>query len=506
MRRESRKAISRRSGPSALAWLPLLLAACATAPTVRPGPVVAAPAAPARAPAAPAEEVAESDETPSLEELSRLSREDREKEEKRLAAEKAVREADELRLKALEAKIGPFFDEAFAALKEGDETRAEAAYRRAIADAPEAFAAHLNLGVLLERRGRPDEAKAAYEKALTLRPEYAEASENLVRLLLRVGRADEAEAGLKLRIRHAPRSIPLRNQYVRVLLARGRDDEAETEAKRILKVEERNIDAMLHLATLWYGQKKYELARTVLDNARQIDPNEPAVWNLLAFCQLALEQRPLALESLRKASELREDFPEAHNNYGALLAETNDCDGAIRELELAARYAPEAADVRVNLGNAYRCARRFTDARTQYERALALDAKLSDPWFDLAILQLDGEVPGTDGKVPEKLDRLKASLAAFERYRQAGGDDPRLGRYADEAKKGVEREEARLTRVAESKRRSDEKAKKEAEKQRLADEKAKAEAAKRRAAFEAKKVAHRGEIEDDGFFAPARKE
>jgi Tfp pilus assembly protein PilF len=456
--------------------------------------------------AAPASELGESDETPSLEELARLSREDREREEKRLAAEKAAREADELRLKALEAKVGPFFDEAYAALRDGDENAAEAAYRKATAAAPEAFAAHLNLGVLAERRGRTDEARAAYEKALSIRPDYAEASENLVRLLVRQGRGDEAESGLRQRIRRFPRSIALRNQYVRVLLALGRAAEAETEAKRVLKVDERNTDAMLHLASLWYGQKKYELARTVLDNARQVDPNDPAVWNLLAFCQLALEQRPLALESLRKASALREDFPEAHNNHGALLAEMNDCDGAIRELELAARHAPDSADVRVNLGNAYRCARRFGDARTQYERALALDPKLADPWFDLAILQLDGEVPSADGKVPEKLERLKASLAAFDRYRQAGGDDARLSRYADEAKKGVEREEARLVRVAESKRRSDEKAKKEAERLRLAEERAKEEAAKRRAAFEAKKVAHRGEIEDDGFFAPARKE
>jgi len=499
-RRDLRSTFPGWGGPIAAA----LVAACATAPRpVVEAPVVVAPAAPVVA-APVVEEPAETDETPSLEELARLSREDKVREEQRLAAEKALREADELRLKALEAKVGPFFDQAFEALSEGRDADAEAAYARAVAAAPEAFAAHANLGVLLERRGETERALASYARALELRPDYAEASENLVRLLLRLGRTDEADRGLRQRIRRFPRAVSLRNQLVRVLLAAGRADEAETEAKRILKVDERNTDAMLHLATLWYGQRKYELARTVLDNARQVDPNDPAVWNLLAFCQLALEQRPLALESLRKAAELREDFPEAHNNLGALLAGTNDCDGAIRELELALRHAPASAEVRLNLGNAYRCARRFADARTQYEKALALDAGLSDAWFNLAILHLDSDLPGPEGKPLEKVARLKRSLDALERYRRAGGDDPRLGRYGDEAKKAVEREQSRLTRLADAQRRSDEKAKKEADRQRLADEKAKAEAAKRRAAFEARKVAHRGEVEDDGFFAAGR--
>src|SRR6185312_8521953 len=109
-------------------------------------------------------------------------------------------------------------------------------------------------------------------------------------------------------------------------------------AKKVLKKDERNIDAMLSLGEIWYEQKKFELAKKVLGNAKEIDATVPEVWNLLAFVYLALDLRPSALDAFRKASALREDFPEAHNNLGAMLNEANDCDGATRELETAVKF------------------------------------------------------------------------------------------------------------------------------------------------------------------------
>ena len=62
-------------------------------------------------------------------------------------------------------------------------------------------------------------------------------------------------------------------------------------------------------------------------------------WGPLLMVENSQMQRQTgaALESFRKAAELREDFPEAHNNYGAMLNEVNDCEGATRELELAVK-------------------------------------------------------------------------------------------------------------------------------------------------------------------------
>jgi Flp pilus assembly protein TadD len=479
------------------------LVSCATAPASKPDDLAATTNAPAgdvaaTGDAAAAPKEGDGDLTPTKDDQEKAAAELRAQEERELAAKEAERKAAEERRKANEAKLNAAFESAFDLIKGGKEDEAFAAYQKAAEEVPDGHAAQYNLAVMLERRGDREGAVKAYEKALSLKPDYVEASENLTRLLLRSKMEQKAESDLRKRILANPRSVALRNQLVRVMVSAGREQQAENESKKVLKVDERNTDAMLNLASIWYGQKKFELAKQVLDNAKEIDPNDPAIWNMLAFCQLALEQKPLALESFRKAAALREDFPEAHNNYGAMLNEVNDCDSAIRELELAVRYSPESASTHLNLGNAYRCARRYPEAQKLYEKALTLDPSGADPYFNLAILYLDSEVAGDDAKPMEKLPRLQAALAYFEKYKAGNGDDPRLDRYFDENRKAIDKEQARLTRVAEQKRKSEEKAAREAEKKRLAEEKAKAENEKKLAAAEAGKVQGKSDLEEDG--------
>lgn len=423
-----------------------------------------------------------------------------------VAVEESITDADApseeerkaARLRELEEQIQPGMDLALAMLRAGDEQGALKQYESLAQEAPDAFVVHYNVGLLRERAGDVDAARTAYRRALELEPGYAPASENLVRSYLRGEDFGTAESELRRRLSSRKDDLALRNQLVRVLLARGRNDEAEKEAKRILARDERNVTAMLHLASLWHGQGKYELVRQVLENAKEIEPSNAAVWNGLAFAQLELDMRPQALESFRKAAELSEEYAEAHNNLGALLNEANDCDGAITALENAARWAPQHPHVRLNLGNAYRCARRFADAEAQYRRALELDEALKDAWFNLAILHLDGDFEGVD-----TADRLRTSLAHFERYASAGGGDERLSRYQEEATKALTRETDRLARVAERERQARERAEREAEKRRVEEEKARLAAEERRQAIESRKVAVKSSLEDDPVIAEA---
>jgi Tfp pilus assembly protein PilF len=68
------------------------------------------------------------------------------------------------------------------ALRLHREGRLEAAadiYRRVLAESPDSFQAHFNLGALLHVQGRVDEAERYYAKAIELRPDYAVAHDNL---------------------------------------------------------------------------------------------------------------------------------------------------------------------------------------------------------------------------------------------------------------------------------------------------------------------------------------
>jgi len=200
----------------------------------------------------------------------------------------------------------------------------------------------------------------------------------------------------------------------------------------------------------------------VLENARQVDGADPAVWNRLGFVEMALGNRVQAIEHFRTAAALRPDYPEAHANYGAMLADADDFAGAVQELELAVKYGPRSAGAWLNLGNAYRGLQQFEKAEQAYQKAQALDPALHDVSFNLGVLYLDVEKPGQP-----TLQRLEQGVQHFDAYERKGGAETRVAAYRKDAAREIDREKKRLAREEKDR------ARKEAEARRKADEDAK---------------------------------
>lgn len=79
-----------------------------------------------------------------------------------------------------------------------------------------------------------------------------------------------------------------------------------------------------------------------------------------------------AIESLKKALELREDYAAVHHSLGMLYRKKNRLDKSIRHLEEAARLEPKSADIQYSLGLAYLMDKRLKPAL----KAMRLAAKL----------------------------------------------------------------------------------------------------------------------------------
>jgi Tfp pilus assembly protein PilF len=358
---------------------------------------------------------------------------------------------------ALEASAADAFQEGVRLEGAGDLAGSAAAFERAFKADPGAAFAGVNAGALRERLGDDGAARALYARVLDKNPTFFPAAQDLVRIDARRGKAAEAEAEMRSRLEKAPDAMALRNGLAEALLAQGKLDLAEDAARSALKVDEKNVPAMVNLATVYARKKRFELSKMVLDNAKQIDGSDPAVWNRLGFVELALGDRNLALESFRTAAALRPDYPEAHANYGAMLADSEDFVAAATELELAVRYAPQNADAWLDLGNAYRGQKEFEKAEDAYRKALALDPKLVDCHFNLGILYLDGDKPGLPA-----LQRLKQAVAFFDDFENAGGQDPKLAAYRKDADRAIEREKKRLEREEKDRLRREAEAQKKA--------------------------------------------
>ncbi|MFY2559916.1 tetratricopeptide repeat protein [Corallococcus terminator] len=333
------------------------------------------------------------------------------------------------------------FEQAVAIARAGELTAAESALRALVTQNPRLDYAWTNLGIVQERLGRHEDAERSYRQALAVAPEQESAWDCLARLYGRTDRSAALETELRGLVEAKQDSVPLHTALAITLLQQKKLAPAAAEAKQALRLDERNTRAMQVLAQVYYREGKHELARMVLENARDIAPGDAATRNALGLVYLALKVGPQALEEFKEAAKLRPDFAEARNNFGALLNEAQDYPAAVTELEAAVRAAPDFAAARLNLGNAYRGQGEFERAKSEYEQVLTLRPGQPDPFFNLAILFLDVEPPGVD-----PVERYKTAITYFERYEAQGGRDERIPQYTKDARKSIEREERRLER------------------------------------------------------------
>jgi tetratricopeptide (TPR) repeat protein len=391
------------------------------------------------------------------------------------AKPKAVPEAEQ--------RARSFFAEGVKLEAAGDLPGAVRAFERAAGASPDLAWASFNAGLLRERQGDDRGAVAAYERAIEGRPDFSPAGQNLARVWVRQGQLAEAEKELRARLAKAD-GVALRVGLAEVLLAAGNLDGAEAESRTALKVDEKNVGAMVVLATTYSRKKRFELARMVLENARQVDGADPAIWNRLGFVEMALGNRVQAIENFKVAAALRPDYPEAHANYGAMLADADDFAGAVQELELAVKYGPRSAGAWLDLGNAYRGLQQFEKAEQAYQKAQALAPGLVDVSFNLAVLYLDVEKPGLP-----TLQRLEQGVQFFDAFEKGGGVEPRVAAYRKDAAREIDREKKRLAREEKDRARKEAEVKRKAEEdaRRLAEE----EAARQEAEAKGKAAAER---------------
>ncbi len=90
----------------------------------------------------------------------------------------------------------------------GDLDTAEASYRKAIINNPYFAEAYVDLGVILESRGKADAAEEAYKSALMINPKLAAAYTNLGLLYERQGKIKEAGEQWQTRVKLGPEADP----------------------------------------------------------------------------------------------------------------------------------------------------------------------------------------------------------------------------------------------------------------------------------------------------------
>jgi predicted Zn-dependent protease len=313
-----------------------------------------------------------------------------------VSAETAIAKSD---WKAAETALAPWlaahptdaralFDAGYVADAQNRLNDAAALYQRAVAANPQSFEAHVELGLLLARQGKPAQARPELTRATQLDSGAAGpgAKAQAWRALAEIDRANDpssASNDLLQALKLSP-EIPADTLLAAGLAEQaGQLDAAEAAYRRVLAADPHSEPATAGLAHVLIVRKQYSDAEPLLRTALAQSPDDPALTAELATV-LAGQNNAEALPLLQKLHETHPGDAAITRMLADVMATAGDVAGSDR-LDVALLVAsPEDSDLLVAHGQNLISQHKYAAAFAAFDKATQLAPASADGWSGLA--------------------------------------------------------------------------------------------------------------------------
>jgi tetratricopeptide (TPR) repeat protein len=289
------------------------------------------------------------------------------------------------------------FAAASAAFADGRLADAKAAFEKASREATQSAAPLVGVGAVLERQGDLPAALDVYRKAAQVEPDDPDAARALVLALIASGRAPEGVNVARARAEKYAKSPAAATLHSEAASGAGDSATAQAEAQRALALDSSYVPAMLAVARDHYRAGRVSMTayalKALLDGIDETTPARARDCAEALLLRAVIDRRTpgrraAALEGFARVHQFRPDLTEASLALGVMKLEAGLAEEAIASLEVAAKFAPKNAFVATALGDAYRLAGRYGEAKATLEKAVTLDGALAAPHYNLALLFL----------------------------------------------------------------------------------------------------------------------
>lgn len=269
-----------------------------------------------------------------------------------------------------------------AALSHNDLKTARLDFEQVIRLEPSIEQGHSALGAVLVRTGENAAGILELEKALAMRANDATAEQYLAIALAESGQPARAlpwfaKLETAARASKHPLSAELLATYARALAATGQAANAQTRMKEALDESPRNAELWDELGTLEAQQQNWPDAGHAFAQAVQLNP-DLAMAHLHLGLTLGAEQRPGALEEVRKANALAPQNPVINLQLAQLLMASGDDREAIPLLRRVVAFDPGSAAAPYQLGVALQRVGRVDEAISLLEKAAVAEPANAD--------------------------------------------------------------------------------------------------------------------------------
>jgi tetratricopeptide (TPR) repeat protein len=253
-----------------------------------------------------------------------------------------------------------------------------------------------DLGVALQRSGRPDDALRAYAEALQLRPVYADAQFNRGCLLLARSDLDEAEAAFEAALVAQPDHVGALWSLGLIRATQGRSDDALSVLDRLLALAPSHLLALApshllarkHRAALLSAAERTEEAVADLTAVLDAEPDDVEMLTGRAGLLRTLDRLEEADRDLERALSIAPDHVGALVERANVAQDRLDYDVALAGYDLALARHPDDVAALVNRGAVLRAMGRSAEALAAWRQALVVEPERADVMLNVGLCLL----------------------------------------------------------------------------------------------------------------------
>jgi tetratricopeptide (TPR) repeat protein len=247
----------------------------------------------------------------------------------------------------------------------------------------------LNRAIAMAERGDPQQAMVLADALLERHPDFVPALKLKGMLLEEMGRGAEASGVYERALKLAPNDPGLLFKLAVMRLAAGDNDQAIQLFLRHLRILPRDGDALFYLAQAYHLNGQDDLALKTVRESVKSSPDNAQAWQKYGEMTCASGDNEAGMRLLLKARQLDPALEKIDLDVGTAYFNAMDFSGAVKSLSRAASQRPGDRSVLVLLASAEVKLSQWQDARTVFERILAIDKNDEDSLLGLGDCELE---------------------------------------------------------------------------------------------------------------------
>ena len=222
------------------------------------------------------------------------------------------------------------------------------------------------------RQGHLDKARSYVEKVLTLNNRQSKVWHVLSSIEAQAGNLIASRQAIKAALEIHPNNVEYLVTHARICRAQDDVMSAVGCLKRALDLDPKNVDALVLIGRCYKAQGLLPVAIDAIKTAVGLCES-PELLNELGVLWQVSGDHQTALVCIKKALDLRPDYPAAYNNLGSIYLNTGEIDSAVAAFRMAVSQRHDYLLALNNLGLALKFQGNHLEALKVFDQALSLE-------------------------------------------------------------------------------------------------------------------------------------